>query len=205
MRLVLAVGWLAAALAAAKAGDDPNAPLRPSPRVLADPPAWYSPLLFTPKAAPRPGEWMAEHPEPEQSFQQYVAAQPIRPTRARHTIILAPLGPMEAAEQARLDALREFLALYYTLPVRIGPALGLDGVTRRDDPRWILIVGLAVFGAGYALVRYRDAIGNATGYFARGTYVSARTPGWLLLPFGVLMMLGGATMVVGSLYMILFG
>jgi archaemetzincin len=132
MRLVLAVGWLAAALAAAKTGDDPNAPLRPSPRVLTDPPAWYSPLLFTPKAAARPGEWMAEHPEPEQSFQQYVAAQPIRPTRARHTIILAPLGPMGAAEQARLEALREFLALYYTLPVRIGPALGLDGVTSRD-------------------------------------------------------------------------
>ncbi len=75
----------------------------------------------------------------------------------------------------------------------------------RDDPRWMLLVGLAVFSAGYALVRYRDAIGNATGYFARGMYVSARTPGWLLLPFGVLMMLGGATVVVGSLYMILFG
>lgn len=75
----------------------------------------------------------------------------------------------------------------------------------RNDPKWTFLVGLAVFGAGYAFVKHRNAIGNATGYFAQGMYVSARTPGWLLLPFGVLMMVGGAAIFVGSLYMILFG
>ncbi|MBE3068730.1 MAG: hypothetical protein IMZ66_00680 [Planctomycetes bacterium] len=63
-----------------------------------------------------------------------MAARPIRPTRARHTIVLVPLGPMEPAQKTHLDALREFLALYYTVPVRIGPAMGLDGVTSRDRP-----------------------------------------------------------------------
>ena len=71
--------------------------------------------------------------------------------------------------------------------------------TGRDDPKWHLIIGLAVLAAGYTLIRYREAIGDMTGYYLRGMYVSNRTPGWLLLPFGVVIMLGGAFMVVVSL------
>lgn len=70
--------------------------------------------------------------------------------------------------------------------------------TGEDDPKWQLIIGLAVLAAGYALIRHRAAIGDMTGYCLRGMYVSNRTPGWLLLPFGVVIMLGGAFIVVVS-------
>ena len=67
-----------------------------------------------------------------------------------------------------------------------------------DDPRVMLIGGLIFFGWGYALVRYREAIGGAIGYSVP-MYVSGRTPGWLLVPFGVLFMLPGGFVAVGSI------
>ena len=114
------------------AADDSRKLLRPSPRVLTDPAAYYSPLLFTKKAEPKPGEWMAEHPEPRQPFSEYARSDPIRPTRGRHTLVISPVGPMCEEEKARLVVLREFLEAYYTLPVRIGKPLPLAGVTSRQ-------------------------------------------------------------------------
>jgi len=110
----------------------PTALWRATPRVLVDPPAYYSPTLFAKKAEAKPGDWMAEHPEPPQSFREYVGAKPIRPTRGRHTVVVAAVGPMDAGETARLGVLREFLEIYYTLPVRQGQPLGLEGVTSRE-------------------------------------------------------------------------
>ena len=114
------------------AAQDPAAPFRPSPQVLMDPQAFYSPLLFRRMADPKPGEWRAEHPEPDQTFQQFAANRPLRPTVGRHTIYLAPLGPMTGTDRGRLEVLRQFLELYYCLPARMGRPLSLDGVTSRE-------------------------------------------------------------------------
>jgi archaemetzincin len=133
MRLAVAFGvMLLAWCGLACGGESPSALYRPQARVEADPPAWYSPALFSPMPPPQPGDWMAAHPEPAQSFPEYAASRPVRPTQARHAIYLSPVGPMSAKDRARLDVLREFLEVYYTLPVRIGSPAGLDGVTSRD-------------------------------------------------------------------------
>ena len=116
----------------AGAGEDPRSPYRPQARVEADPAAWYSPALFPPMPAPQPGDWMQAHPEPAQSFQEFVAAQPARPTVGRHTIYILQLGPMAPKDRARMGVLREYLETYYNLPVRLGPAVGLEGVMSRD-------------------------------------------------------------------------
>ena len=132
MRSVLLVAVLALASGtAAGAAKNPQAPYRPSPRVLEDPPGYYSPALFAPKGKPQPGDWMAEHPEPPQSFTMYLASRPARPTIARHTLVLASVGPMADKDRQRLGVLGEFLELFYTLPVRMGPTLSLQGVASR--------------------------------------------------------------------------
>jgi len=115
------------------AADDSRKLLHPSPRVLLDPAVYYSPLLFTKKAPPQPGEWMAEHPEPRQSFSQYAASHPRRPTRGRHTIVISPVGPMSDDQRKRLQKLTQFMAVYYTMPVRLGQPLHLEGVTHREQ------------------------------------------------------------------------
>jgi archaemetzincin len=134
--IVLLVGGGLVALWASAAGSrpaaDPSAHFRPQARVDADPAAWYSPALFQRKGEPQPGEWMAAHPEPPQSFDRFSIAGPVRPTVARHTIYLSPVGPMNAADVKRLEVLREFLEIYYTLPVKIGPPAGLEKVTHRE-------------------------------------------------------------------------
>jgi len=131
--LTVAVGILAtAAWTHASAADDSRKLLRPSPRVLLDPAVYYSPLLFTKKAPPQPGEWMAEHPEPRQSFSQYAASHPCRPTRGRHTIVISAVGPMSDQERKRLETFRAFMEVYYTMPVRLSRPLGLAGVTNRE-------------------------------------------------------------------------
>lgn len=115
----------------AAAGKD-DAPYRPSPDVSRDPPAYYAPGLFEPMPPPKPGDWMAAHPEPRQSFAAYVRSAPIRPTGRRHTLYVSQVGPMDAEQAGRLAVLREFLGLYYRLPVRAGPAVGLEKVTSRE-------------------------------------------------------------------------
>jgi archaemetzincin len=133
MRLGLALGTLVLAWCGLACGGDGPADLfRPPARVDADPPAWYSPALFSPMPKPQPGDWMAAHPEPPQSFQGYVASRPVRATGARHTLYVVPLGPMTASDRARLEVLREYLDLYYVLPVRLGPPAPLAGVASRD-------------------------------------------------------------------------
>jgi len=57
---------------------------------------------------------------------------PVRPTAQRHTIVLVPLGPMTDTDRQRLAVLREYMEMYYTLPVRIGAPAPLDGVKFRD-------------------------------------------------------------------------
>jgi len=133
MRLLPGLGLLVLAwCGAARAADDPGSLFRPQVQVEADPAAWYSPALFSPKPKPQQGEWMYSQHEPAQSFQEFVAAQPARPTVGRHTIYISQLGLMAPNDRARLAVLREYLETYYKLPVRFGPPVGLEGVTSRD-------------------------------------------------------------------------
>ncbi|MBE3100312.1 MAG: hypothetical protein IMZ44_24590 [Planctomycetes bacterium] len=132
MRAVVALGLPVLAWCGVACAEEPQLLYRPQARVEADPPAWYSPALFTPMPKPQPGDWMAAHPEPAQSFEQYVPSVRVRPRAGRHTLYLCPLGPMSAGERARLAVLREFLEAYFVLPAGQAPPAGLDRVTTRE-------------------------------------------------------------------------
>lgn len=41
---------------------------------------------------PKPGDWLAAHPEPGQSFEEFVRSRPNRPDQTRSQIYLYPLG-----------------------------------------------------------------------------------------------------------------
>src|SRR5688500_6665855 len=42
--------------------------------------------LHRPKGPPQPGDWLAEHEEPGQTFDQYIRSKPNRPTAKRTKI-----------------------------------------------------------------------------------------------------------------------
>jgi archaemetzincin len=89
------------------------------------------PALFSKKKAPRSGDWMSVHTEWPQSFEQYVRNAPVRPTRERRAIVLQPIGPFSTAETATLEALREYLGIFFQLEARIVAPVPLPPLGKR--------------------------------------------------------------------------
>jgi archaemetzincin len=91
---------------------------------------------FEPMPAPGPHDWLAAHPEPGQSFEQFVRSKPNRPDKKRSVIYLQPLGEFRPDNAPSLDVLREYAATYFAMDVRVLPRLDLDDVriTTRRNP-----------------------------------------------------------------------
>jgi archaemetzincin len=87
--------------------------------------------LFERKRKAEPGDWLAQHAEAYQSFQAYVASDPVHPTGARSSIVLQPLGPFSARGKKILAAVREHGAIFFSMEVSIAPAIPLPSAGRR--------------------------------------------------------------------------
>jgi archaemetzincin len=79
----------------------------------------FDPELFTPKRPASSGDWLTEHPEPGQTFGQYLRAIPMVGTETRKIIVLQPLGPFTREERASLETLAEFTRIFFQRQVRI--------------------------------------------------------------------------------------
>jgi archaemetzincin len=90
---------------------------------------------FDPIPEPRPGDWRAVHNERGQTFDEFKASQPNRPTQQQHVIYLQPLGDFVPEHSFSNDKLREFAAAFFGLEVKVLPPVKIDGstfVTRRN-------------------------------------------------------------------------
>jgi archaemetzincin len=88
---------------------------------------------------PKPGEWLAEHKEPGQSYSQYSGGNPIRADRKRRVIYIQPLGDFDPIQQKVLDRTAEFLGIYFQLPIKSRDGLALKVIpatARREHPTW---------------------------------------------------------------------
>lgn len=84
--------------------------------------------LHGPMPSPQPGDWRIAHREPGQTFAEYLAASPSRPSAPRLTLYVQPLG-LFSGEQRRLVRLAsDYLARYFRLPVRILPDLPTNAI-----------------------------------------------------------------------------
>jgi hypothetical protein len=86
----------------------------------------------------KPGDWLAVHFEPGQSFRQYLRAQPITPTERRKIIYVLPIGDFDGADEQILKLTGEFLGLYFDLPVTFlepAPAVAYSGQRAPRQPR----------------------------------------------------------------------
>jgi archaemetzincin len=95
--------------------------------------------LAQPLPAPRRGDWLAEHPEPGQTFAEYVRAQPVRKGAHRHTIYLCLVGDFDEAQQRVIDLTQDYLAVFFDCPVKVKQRLGLTAIpaeARRTHPSW---------------------------------------------------------------------
>lgn len=72
-----------------------------------------------------------------------------------------------------------------------------------DDPRVGVVAGTVLVVLGCLALKYHREIGEATGYYWRGMFVDRPTPGCLVAVVGVVFLLAGAAVLVGSMLTIL--
>jgi archaemetzincin len=76
--------------------------------------------------SPRPGDWLAVHREPGQTFEEFVNARPPRPDTIRQIIYLQPLEQFVPDRSPSLQLLQEYLHAYFAMEVRTLPVLIQD-------------------------------------------------------------------------------
>jgi archaemetzincin len=91
-------------------------------------------LEFQPIPNPGPHDWLAVHHEPGQTFDDFRARRPNRPTSARHVIHLQPLGEFAPERSPSIAKLRDFAAAFFAMEVRVLPAVRISAsfTTRRN-------------------------------------------------------------------------
>jgi archaemetzincin len=92
---------------------------------------------FEPIPAPGPSDWLANHPEPGQTYDQFRRERANRPDKLRRKLYLQPLGEFPADTSPSLDQLQQFAEAFFTLPVELRPAVDVSGlpITSRIHPR----------------------------------------------------------------------
>ena len=119
-------------------GTGPNSGAEPSDKGLPEKFRRLVPL-HTRLGPPRPGDWLVTHPEPGQTYLQYVRSQPVKPDRNRRVIYVQPLGDFTPTQRKIIDLTAEFLGMYFDLPVKVREGLRLDIIpakARRTHPEW---------------------------------------------------------------------
>jgi archaemetzincin len=92
-----------------------------------------------PLPRPRPGDWLAEHDEPGQTFDEYLDARPVRKSDKLHTIYLCVVGDFTEAQRRILDLTTDYLATFFDCPVKVRRQIALASVparARRTHPSW---------------------------------------------------------------------
>jgi archaemetzincin len=78
---------------------------------------------FQPIPAPKPHDWLANHPERGQTFDEFVKSKPNRPDKKRNKIYLQPLGKFSKERSPSVERLRDYAAAYLGMKVEILPPL----------------------------------------------------------------------------------
>lgn len=91
---------------------------------------------FRPMPEPGPSDWLANHSEAGQTFDQFCRSRPNRPDKHRSKIYLLPLGSFDESEGASLAQLRRFATAFFMMDVVVLPPLGEDQhhITSRRNP-----------------------------------------------------------------------
>lgn len=90
-------------------------------------------------AKPGPGDWLAEHAEPGQTLEQYLASDPVVAAPGRDRLYIQPIGPFSRTERRILTLTADFMGRYFDLPVQVLPDLPLSVIparAQREHPSW---------------------------------------------------------------------
>jgi archaemetzincin len=87
--------------------------------------------LHAPLGRPKPGDWLAVRHEPGQTFDQYVAGNPVRPVGERCVIYVQPIGSFDQTQRRIITQSADFMGRYFGRKVVVQPDLDLSIVPER--------------------------------------------------------------------------
>lgn len=85
---------------------------------------------------PGPQDWLSNHPEAGQSFDEWLEERPLQPDGRRHTVYLQPLEDFSQGPGPPLEQLQRFAAAFFAMDVVLLPPLDdtLETITSREEP-----------------------------------------------------------------------
>jgi archaemetzincin len=95
--------------------------------------------IHEPLGKPQSHEWLADHPEPGQTFDEYLRASPVTPTGKRSVIYVQPLGDFTTTQRKIVTLTADFMSRYFNRPVKVQKDLPLSLIpdkARRKHPSW---------------------------------------------------------------------
>jgi archaemetzincin len=84
-----------------------------------------------PLPLPGPGDWLAEHAEPGQTFAEYLDARPVRKSDTLHTIYLCLIGDFTETQRRILALTEDYLAVFFDCPVKVQRQIALASIPAR--------------------------------------------------------------------------
>lgn len=95
--------------------------------------------IHKPMGDPQPGDWLASHEEPGQSFAQYVRSKPNQLSGQRKVLYVQPIGVFDRKRTEIVELSAEFMGLYFGCPVKVldtMPDAAIPKKARRIHPEW---------------------------------------------------------------------
>jgi archaemetzincin len=80
---------------------------------------------------PEPGDWLAQHDEPGQSYDQYLISFPNRPDALRSKIYLQPLGRLSDKTRDCLNLLVDYINVYFQIEAVVSTPMTLEEISTR--------------------------------------------------------------------------
>jgi archaemetzincin len=74
---------------------------------------------FQPIPPPKSGDWLAAHPEPGQTFEEFVRSRPNQPDRTRNKIYLLPLGDFPPEGSPPVETLKEYTEIFFAMETEV--------------------------------------------------------------------------------------
>jgi archaemetzincin len=87
--------------------------------------------LADPMPVPRAGDWLAEHEEPGQTFEQFVDSDPVRKSDKLTTIYVCQLGDFSDAQQRIINLTREYPGVFFEAQVIVHRRMPMASIPTR--------------------------------------------------------------------------
>jgi archaemetzincin len=95
--------------------------------------------LQQPLGRPAPGDWLAQHHEAGQTFEQYLRSEPTHARGRRRVLYVQPIGEFAGKQKEILSLTADFISRYLCLETRVARPIPLSLIpagARRRHPVW---------------------------------------------------------------------